>query len=52
MSTKKNIKTTGGIKVLLLRQKNDYFGDAFGDASAALRQAAAAAALEEEKGPQ
>ena len=36
------------IKALLLRRKNDYFGDA----SAAFRQAAMAAAIEEERGPQ
>ena len=39
---------SGRIKVLLLRRINDYFGDAFGNASAAFRQAAAAAAVEEE----
>ena len=38
---------SGRIKALRLRQKNDYFGDAFGDASAAFWQAAAAAAIEE-----
>ena len=32
----------GRIKALLLRRINNYFGDAFGDASAAFRQAAAA----------
>ena len=50
-----SLKTTGDshlrpsrIKALLLRQKNDYLSDA----SAAFRQAAAAAAIEEERGPQ
>ena len=38
---------SGRIKVLLLRRINDYFGDAFGNASAAFWQAAAAAAIEE-----
>ena len=37
----------GSIKALLLRRMNDYFGNAFGDASAAFRQAAAATAIEE-----
>ena len=32
--------------MLLLRHQNDYFGDAFGHASAAFRQAAVAAAIE------
>ena len=36
----------GRIKTLLLRQQNDYFGDAFGHASAAFWQAAAAASIE------
>ena len=40
-------RKAGSIKALLLRRINDYFGDAFGDASAAFRQAAAAAAIEE-----
>ena len=39
--------TSGRIKALLLRRINDFFGDAFGDASAAFRQVAAAAAIEE-----
>ena len=39
---------SGRIKALLLRRINDYFGDAFRDASAAFCQAAAAAAVEEE----
>ena len=37
---------TGRIEALLLRRKNDYFGDAFGHASTAFRQAAAATAIE------
>ena len=39
---------SGRIKVLLLRHINIYFSDAFGNALAAFRQAAAAAAVEEE----
>ena len=38
---------SGRIKALLLLCINDYFGDAFGIASAAFRQAAVAAAIEE-----
>ena len=39
-------KVGGRIKALLLRRQNDYFGDAFGHASSALRHAAAAAAID------
>ena len=35
------------IKALVLRRDSDWRGDAFGDASAAFRQAAAAPAIEE-----
>ena len=42
-----HICVSGCIKALLLRQKNDYLGDAFGHASAAFRQAAAAAEIED-----
>ena len=37
------------IKALLLRRINDYFGNAFSDASAAFWLAAAAAAIEEQQ---
>ena len=40
-------KSTGRIKALLLRPNIVYIGDAFGDAWAMLRKAAAAAAIED-----
>ena len=41
---------TGRIKALLLRPNLVYIGDAFGDVSAMLRQAAAAAAIKKRNG--
>ena len=46
LTVKRPVNGAGRIKALLLRRQNDYFGDAFGHTSAALWQAAAAAAIE------